>query len=166
MAVIRFAWFGVFCADSVMVHVQHLFIINHNDNSLPLGIFFPWFDSTWWWSVTEKDQRHRIIFYVVYMILQMQYGEYVSHDYNGNNGKFEWNFGQNYNFQTDFSDWWLRHLLWNCPNMNVTGLHWWSVNIGSGNGLVQSGNKPSPGPIYFDHNELNTTCTSDTQNLL
>ena len=29
------------------------------------------------------------------------------------------------------------HLLWNCPNMNVTGLHWWSVNIGSGNGLVQ-----------------------------
>ena len=33
-----------------------------------------------------------------------------------------------YNFQTDFSDWWLRHFLWNCPNMNVIGLHWWSVN--------------------------------------
>ena len=51
------------------------------------------------------------------------------------------------NFQTDFSDWWLRHLLWNCPNMNVTGLHWWSVSIGSGNGLVPSGNKPLPEPM-------------------
>ena len=43
-----------------------------------------------------------------------------------------------------FSDWWLRHILWNCPNMNVTGLHWWSVNIASGNGLVPSDNKPLP----------------------
>ena len=39
----------------------------------------------------------------------------------------------------DYSNWWLRHLLWNYPNMNVTGLHWWSVNIGSGNGLVPPG---------------------------
>ena len=37
-----------------------------------------------------------------------------------------------------------RHLLWNCPNMDVTVLHWWSVNIGSGNGLVPLGNKPLP----------------------
>ena len=51
------------------------------------------------------------------------------------------------NFQTDFSDCWLRNLLWNCPNMNVTGLNWWSVNIGSGNGLVPSGNKPWPEPM-------------------
>ena len=28
--------------------------------------------------------------------------------------------------------------------MNVTGSYWWQVNIGSGNGLVPSGNKPSP----------------------
>ena len=48
------------------------------------------------------------------------------------------------NFQTDFIDWWLRHLLWNCHDMNVIGLHWCSVNIGSGNGLVPSGNKPLP----------------------
>ena len=41
----------------------------------------------------------------------------------------------------------LGHLLWNCPNMNVTGLHWWSVNIDSGNGLVPSGNKPLPEPM-------------------
>ena len=54
-------------------------------------------------------------------------------------GKFEWKFI--HSFQTDFSYWWLRHLLWKCPNMNVTGLHWWSVNIGSGNGLVPSGNQ-------------------------
>ena len=32
-------------------------------------------------------------------------------------------------FQMDFIDLWLRLLLWNCPNMNVTGLHWWSINI-------------------------------------
>ena len=51
------------------------------------------------------------------------------------------------NFQTDFNDWWLRHHLWNCTNMNVTGLHWPSFNIGSGNGLVPSGNKPLPEPM-------------------
>ena len=45
-------------------------------------------------------------------------------------------------FQTDFSDWWLRHLFWNRHNMNVTGPHWWSVNIG-----VPSGNKQSPEPV-------------------
>ena len=33
----------------------------------------------------------------------------------------------------DFSDWWLRHLLWYHSNMNVNGLHLWSVSIGSGN---------------------------------
>ena len=44
------------------------------------------------------------------------------------------------NFQT--SHWCLRHLLWNCSNMNVTALHWWSVNIGSGNGLL-----PWPEPM-------------------
>ena len=47
----------------------------------------------------------------------------------------------------DFSDWWLRHLLWNCPDMYVTGLHWWSVDIGSGNGLMPSGNKSLPEPM-------------------
>ena len=31
--------------------------------------------------------------------------------------------------------------------MNVTGLHWWSVNIGLGNGLVPSGNNPLPEPM-------------------
>ena len=60
-------------------------------------------------------------------------------------GKFEWSFWCN--FQIDFSDGWLRHLLWNCPNMTVTGCHWWSVNIGTGSGLVPSGNKPLPEPM-------------------
>ena len=68
-----------------------------------------------------------------------------------------------YNLQTDFSHWRFRHLLWNCPNMNVTGLQWWSVDIGSGDGLVPSGNKPSPEPMLtqicchmasLGHNEL------------
>ena len=53
----------------------------------------------------------------------------------------------NMQFKTDFNDWWLRHPLWNCPNMNVTELYWCSVNIGSGNGLVPSGNKPLSGPM-------------------
>ena len=58
--------------------------------------------------------------------------------------------------------------VWNCPNMNVTGLHWWSVNIGSGNGLVPSGNKPLPEPVLIQiscrhmvsigHNELSCIC--------
>ena len=51
------------------------------------------------------------------------------------------------NFQTDFSDWWLRHLLQNCLNMNVTRLHWWSVSIGSGNCLVPPGNRSLPEPM-------------------
>ena len=61
-------------------------------------------------------------------------------------GNFKWNFRYAI-FKMDFSDWWLRHLLWNFPNLNVTGLHWWSVNIGSSNGLVPSGNKPLPEPM-------------------
>ena len=51
------------------------------------------------------------------------------------------------NFQIDFNDWWLRHLLWNCPDMNVIGLPWWWVSISSGNVLVPSGNKPLPEPM-------------------
>ena len=67
------------------------------------------------------------------------------------------------NIQTDFSDWRLRHFLWNCPNMNVTGLRWWPVNIGSGNGLLPSGNEPLPETMLtqicrhmasLGHNEL------------
>ena len=50
-------------------------------------------------------------------------------------------------FQTNFSDWWLGYLLWNCPQMNATGPYWWCVNIGSVNDLVPSGNKPSPEPM-------------------
>ena len=50
-------------------------------------------------------------------------------------------------FQTNFNDWWLSYLPWNYPQMNVTGPFWWLVNIGSGNGLVLSGNKPLPEPM-------------------
>ena len=38
-------------------------------------------------------------------------------------------------------------LLWICSQMNVTGPYWWWVNIGSGNGLVPSANKPLPEPM-------------------
>ena len=44
----------------------------------------------------------------------------------------------------------LEHFQWKCPQMNATRLHWWlvnTVNTGSGNGLVPSGNKPLPEPM-------------------
>ena len=47
------------------------------------------------------------------------------------------------NFQTPTGDKYLKHFLWNCPQLpqNLTDD---KVNIGSGNGLVPSGNKPLP----------------------
>ena len=60
-------------------------------------------------------------------------------------GKFALNFRQVIFKQILAIDDW--GISWNCPNMNVTGFHWWSVNIGSGNGLVPSGNKPLPEPM-------------------
>ena len=47
----------------------------------------------------------------------------------------------------NLSDWWIRYLLWNCPQMSAMGLYWWQVNSGSGNGLVPPGNKPLPKPM-------------------
>ena len=43
-----------------------------------------------------------------------------------------------FNFQDNFSNWWLRYL---------NGPHWWLVNIGSDDGLVLSSNKPKPEPM-------------------
>ena len=48
--------------------------------------------------------------------------------------------------------------------MNATRLYWWQVNIGPGDGLVPSGNKPLPEQmvtqisvaIWCHYNELNT----------
>ena len=61
-------------------------------------------------------------------------------------GKFEWNFRYVvFKWILVIADWGIS--CENCTNMNVTGLHWWSFNIGSGNGLVPSGNKPLPEPM-------------------
>ena len=43
-------------------------------------------------------------------------------------------------FQANFSDWWPRYCLWNCPQINVTGPYWLEGNIGSVNSLAPSGN--------------------------
>ena len=40
--------------------------------------------------------------------------------------------------------------MWNCPEINVTGPGWW-VDVGSGNDLVPSGNKPIT--LQWRHNE-------------
>ena len=37
---------------------------------------------------------------------------------------------------------------WYCPQVNVTWLHHWWVNIGLDNDLVSSGNKPLPWPMF------------------
>ena len=37
---------------------------------------------------------------------------------------------------------------WYCPQVNVTWLHHWWVNIGLNNDLVSSGNKPLPWPMF------------------
>ena len=44
-------------------------------------------------------------------------------------------------FKANSRDWWVRYPLWNCSHVNGTGTHWWIVKMGSGNGLVPSGNK-------------------------
>ena len=36
-----------------------------------------------------------------------------------------WNKFEKSNFEADYNDWWLRHLLQNCPQMNVNGPYWW-----------------------------------------
>ena len=50
-------------------------------------------------------------------------------------------------FQIHFNDRYLKYFLWNCYQVNATTPHWSLVNIGSGNGLVPSGNKPLPEPM-------------------
>ena len=51
------------------------------------------------------------------------------------------------NFQGNFIDLWPRYLFWYCPQINVIRPCQLWVNIGSGNGLVPSSNKPLPEPI-------------------
>ena len=61
-------------------------------------------------------------------------------------GKFEWNFRYVIFEQIFMIDGWGI----SCEIaliMNVTKLNSWSVNIGSGNGLVLSGSKPLPEPM-------------------
>ena len=53
-----------------------------------------------------------------------------------------------------------RGISWNWPQMSVIGPYWWWVNIVSGNGLVPSGNKSLPEPMFYldmtspDQNEI------------
>ena len=47
----------------------------------------------------------------------------------------------------NLSDWWLKYILQNSSQINVTGPDCWAVNIGSGNDLMPSGNKPLPEPM-------------------
>ena len=50
-------------------------------------------------------------------------------------GRLKWHFRE-INFQANLNDWWLRYLLWNCPQMNVIGTYLWQVNISPVNALV------------------------------
>ena len=45
-------------------------------------------------------------------------------------------------------DGYIEHFRWNYPVNATVGLrNWWYVNIGSGDGSVQAGNKSSPEPM-------------------
>ena len=61
-------------------------------------------------------------------------------------GRFE-NNSKKWNFQTQFFNWYFEQFPWNCSQKTPTEPLWWLVNIGSGNGLVPSGNKPLPEPM-------------------
>ena len=60
--------------------------------------------------------------------------------------------------QTSVHDLYFEHFLLTWPHLNATRPQWWLVNIGSGNGLLSSGNKPLPDPkvtqIYVAINSL------------
>ena len=51
------------------------------------------------------------------------------------------------NIQANYSNWWVRYLLWNCPQAIITGPYCWYFSIGSGNGLVSSSDKALPQPM-------------------
>ena len=50
-------------------------------------------------------------------------------------------------FQTQPGDRYHEYPSKQCPTIKASESHWWLVNIGSGNGLVPSGNKPLPEPM-------------------
>ena len=50
-------------------------------------------------------------------------------------------------FQTWYMNWYREHFLSKQSLVSATGPYWWAVSIGSGNGLVPSGNKPLPDPM-------------------
>ena len=51
------------------------------------------------------------------------------------------------NLKTETLEYVDEYLLWNGSQANAAEQLWWQVNIGSGNGLVLSGNKPLPEPM-------------------
>ena len=58
-----------------------------------------------------------------------------------------WTQSQISKFRTHFNAKYLKYFLWNCHQVKAKTPHWSLVNIGSGNGLVPSGNKPLPEPM-------------------
>ena len=45
-------------------------------------------------------------------------------------------------------DWYIEYFPWNCSRLNAKTHRWWLINIGSGNGVVTSGNTPSSEPMW------------------
>ena len=71
------------------------------------------------------------------------------------------------NFQTHIKDWYPEPYLWNFPQVNTKGPHWWLANTDSGNDSVPPGSKPLLEPMLtlisvprhmgsLDHNDFNT----------
>ena len=51
-------------------------------------------------------------------------------------------------FETYINDRYLKHFLGICLQVNASGPQWWYISIGSGNGLIPSGNKPFTEPMF------------------
>ena len=51
-----------------------------------------------------------------------------------------WLWSEHTHFQSHIKDKYLEHFLWNLPQMNAIGPHWWFINIGSGKGMLPSVN--------------------------
>ena len=52
-----------------------------------------------------------------------------------------------------------------CPQMDVTGTHWWQVNIASGNVLLSDSTKQLGKPVLAAHYRLWDTCRSSIHSM-
>ena len=102
-----------------------------------------WFETPWHplWRHCDVLGVHRIVCSVRLYIIFTHDGQRIN---TSTPGKYERNLSI---VQANFSEWWLRYLLWNYHRMGIMRHCFSKVNTGSGSGLVPSDNKPLPEPM-------------------